>query len=271
MTRPFILLALVLIAACGDDLVGPDSAGLELRTVTIGAPVDPDGYQVRVDGGAPAAMGLNVTRLVPQVGVGEHRVELEGVASHCVLAGPSLRAVKVVAGSMARVKFEVTCAPPRGSVEVSVATVGDSPDPDGYLVHLDQTAGVPVPSNGTVNIVAVAAGQHEIGLSEIALNCAVAGDHPAVVTVGTDPVRLDLEVRCGPPTGAVRVVTSTTGFRPDADGYVVTVNQTAHAVAPNGNVIIADLPAGEVGLELTGVASNCAITGSPSRTVTLAL
>jgi WD40 repeat protein len=269
MTRPSMLFALVLIAACGDDLVGPDSAGLELRTVTTGAPVDPDGYQVRVDGGAPAAIGLNVTRSVPQVGVGEHRVELEGVASHCVLAGPSLRAVTVVAGSIARVQFEVVCAPPHGSVEVSVATVGDSPDPDGYLVRLDQTAGVPVPSNGTVTFAAVAAGEHEIGLSGIALNCAVTGDHPAVVTVGSGPVRLDLEVRCGPPTGIVRIVTSTTGFRPDADGYVVTVNQTAHAVAPSGSVIIPDLPAGEVGVELTGVASNCAVGGGPSRTITL--
>ena len=172
MTRPSMLLALVLIAACGEDLVGPDSAGLELRTVTTGAPVDPDGYQVRVDGGAPAAIGLNATRSMPQVGVGEHRVELEGVASHCVLAGPSLRAVTVVAGSIARVQFEVVCARPHGSVEVSVATVGDSPDPDGYLVRLDQTAGVPVPSNGTVTFAAVAAGEHEIGLSGIALNCA---------------------------------------------------------------------------------------------------
>ena len=269
MTRPSMWLALAFVVACGEDLVGPDAAGLELRTVTTGAPTDPDGYTVRVDGGAPAAIGPNSTRSMTQVSLGEHRVELEGVAPNCALTGPSVRPVTVVAGSIAQVRFEVLCAPPSGSVEVSVATVGDSPDPDGYLVRLDQAASVPIPSSGTVTFAAVAAGEHEVGLSGIALNCAVAGDLPAVVTVGSDPVRLDLEVRCGPPTGTVRIVTSTTGFRPDADGYVVTVSQVAHPAAPSGSVIIPDLPVGEVGIELTGVASNCAVGGGPSRTITL--
>lgn len=186
MTRPSVVLSLVLLAACGDDLAGPDSAH-------------------------------------------------------------------------------------RGSVEVSVATVGDSPDPDGYLVSLDQAAGVPVPSNGTITLAAVAAGEHEVGLSGIAPNCSLAGDPLVVVTVGTDPARLELEVRCGPPTGTVRVVTMTTGFRPDADGYVVTVNQTPYAVAPSGSATIPDLPSGAVGIELTGVASNCAVGGGPSRTITLGI
>ncbi|MEP6687171.1 MAG: hypothetical protein ABJC36_02405, partial [Gemmatimonadales bacterium] len=152
---------------------------------------------------------------------------------------------------------------------VAIACSLTATDADGYLVRLDQTAGVPVPSNGTVTFAAVAAGEHEIGLSGIALNCAVAGDHPAVVTVGSDPVRLDLEVRCGPPTGTVRIVTSTTGFRPDADGYLVRVNQTTQPIAASGSVILPDLPVGEVGVELTSVASNCAVEGGPSRTVTL--
>ena len=59
MTRPSVLLALVLIAACGEDLVwarlrGPRAAHRHERCT-----VDPDGYQVRVDGGAPAAIGPN--------------------------------------------------------------------------------------------------------------------------------------------------------------------------------------------------------------------
>lgn len=269
MTRPSMLLALVLITACGDDLVGPDAAGLELRTVTTGSPVDPDGYAVRVDGGAPIAIGLNATQSMSQVSVGEHRVSLEGVAPNCALTGPSVRPVTVVASSIAQVRFEVLCAPARGSIEVSVATVGDSPDPDGYLLRLDQAAGVPVSSNGTITFAAVAAGVHEVGLTGIALNCAVAGNHPAVVRVASDPVRLELEVRCGPPTGKVRIVTSTTGFRPDADGYVVTVNQATYPLAASGSLIIPDLPVGEVGIELTSVASNCAVGGEPSRTITL--
>jgi Tol biopolymer transport system component len=47
------------------------------------------------------------------------------------------------------------------------------------------------------------------------------------------------------------------------------VNQTAHTVAPSGSVIISDLPAGDVEVELTGVASNCVVGGGPSRTIAL--
>ena len=164
----------------------------------------------------------------------------------------------------------MTCSAPRGSLEVAVTTNGENPDPDGYLVFLDQGAGLPVASNGTVTFADVVVGAHEVRLSGLSPNCAVVGDQPKPVTVEADGTRLDLEVRCGPPSGTIRITTTTAGPRPDADGYSVVVNGAEHPVGPNESVTVAGLPVGEVVVVLTGVAANCTVAGDASRSIPLA-
>ena len=73
MPRSLCLAVVVLLAACGGDLVEPATYVLELRTVTTGAPIDPDGYAVRLDDGLPIAIGVNVTRSVPGLAPGSTR------------------------------------------------------------------------------------------------------------------------------------------------------------------------------------------------------
>jgi hypothetical protein len=269
MPRPIALMTIVLLAACGEDLVEPTTAVLELRTITTGAPVDPDGYAVRIDGGPPTAIGANVTLSIPDLVGGEHSVELVGLARNCVLAGANPRTVTANAGAVVRARFEVACSTFAGSLEVSVITSGESPDPDGYLVLLDHEAGVAIASNGTLTLPNVAAGTHAIGLSGWAPNCAVAGDNPKLVTVASETAQVDLEVVCGPPSGTVSVVTTTRGARPDPDGYVVLVNNAEHAVGTNTSLAVPGLPVGEVVVELTGVAANCVVGGGETRTISL--
>ena len=269
MPRSLCLAVAILLAACGEDLVEPTTAVLELRTVTTGAPVDPDGYAVRLDGGQPTAIGANGTLSVPDLVAGEHVVELVGLASNCVLAGANPLTVTVSAGGVVRARFEVACSTLPGSLEVSVITSGQSPDPDGYLVLLDHAAGVAVASSGTATFPNVAAGTHAVGLSGWAPNCAVAGDNPRLVTVASETVQVDFEVRCGSPSGTVRVVTTTRGSRPDADGYVVMVNNAEHAVGANASLTVPDLPVGDVVVELTGVAANCVVGGGETRAISL--
>lgn len=175
MTRPTTILAVALVAACGGDLIEPAVTTLELRTVTTGTALDPDGYALRLDGGPSTAIGLNATQSMSDVSAGEHRVVLEGVASNCVLDGSAARAVTVLSGTIARVRFDVACGTPQGIVAVSVVTTGALPDPDGYVVLLDGTGGVPVASSGTVTFPSVPEGDHEIQLSGVASNCAVGG------------------------------------------------------------------------------------------------
>jgi WD40-like Beta Propeller Repeat len=269
MPRPITFMTIVLMAACGEDLVAPTTAVLELRTVTTGAPVDPDGYAVRLDGGQPTAIGANVTLSVPDLVAGQHVVELVGLAGNCVLAGANPLTVTANAGGVVHARFEVACSTFPGSLEVSVVTSGESLDPDGYLVLLDHEAGVTVASNGTLTFPNVAAGTHAVGLSGWAPNCVVAGDNPKLVTVASETVQVDLEVRCGPPSGTVRVVTTTRGSRPDADGYVVLVNTAEHAVGANASLTVPGLPVGDVVVELTGVAANCVVGGGETRATSL--
>jgi hypothetical protein len=269
MPRPIVLMTIALMAACGEDLVEPTTAVLELRTVTTGAPVDPDGYAMRLDGGEPTAIGANGTLSVPDLAAGEHVIELVGLASNCVLAGANPLTITANNGGVIRARFEVACSTYPGSLEVSVITSGESPDPDGYLILLDHEAGVPVASNGTVSFPNLPAGAHAVGLSGWAPNCVVAGDNPTLVTVASDRLQVDLEVRCTPPSGSVRVVTATRGLRPDADGYVALVNNAEHPMGANASLTVPGLPVGDAVVKLTGVAANCVVGGGETRAISL--
>jgi Tol biopolymer transport system component len=186
-----------------------------------------------------------------------------------VLAGANPMTVTATAGDVVRARFEVACSTYPGSLEISVITSGESPDPDGYLILLDDVASAVVGSNGTLTIPNIAAGTHAVALSGWASNCAVAGDNPKLVTVASEPVQVAFEVGCGPPSGTVRVVTTTRGARPDPDGYVALVNDAEHAVGANATVTVPDLPVGEVVVKLTGVAANCVVGGGETRTIAL--
>jgi len=73
-----------------------------------------------------------------------------------------------------------------------------------------------------------------------------------------------------PPPGNLTVTTTTTGSNLDADGYTVTVDgTTSQAIGTNGSVTFAGLPAGNHDVALSGLATNCAVSGSSPVTVTV--
>lgn len=84
------------------------TGSLELSTATTGAPVDPDGYAVSVDGGAPQAIASNGTLRLDDLTLGNHLVLLSGIAANCHLDGANPRAVEVLAAP-ATVTFTLTC------------------------------------------------------------------------------------------------------------------------------------------------------------------
>ncbi len=85
-----------------------------------------------------------------------------------------------------------------GGLEVLTKTAGSAVDPDGHTVVLDGAAGSAIGVNDLVTLY-IAAGEHEVLLSNVANNCRVTGTNPAVVTVTVGQVtRSTFGVACPP-------------------------------------------------------------------------
>src|ERR1051326_4842352 len=73
-----------------------------------------------------------------------------------------------------------------------------------------------------------------------------------------------------PTTGDLTVTTGTSGSNIDADGYTVTVDGNASkSIGSNGSVTFSGLAAGNHSVALSGVASNCSVSGNNPRTVSV--
>ena len=70
-----------------------------------------------------------------------------------------------------------------GSIQVTVVTVGEMLDPDGYLMLIDEDLSQPVGVNATIQFNAVPAGFYEGQLTEVAENCEVTAPNPRPITV----------------------------------------------------------------------------------------
>ena len=181
---------------------------------------------------------------------------------------------------MAATTFSVSCtAPPTtGSLRVTTATSGASGDvdPDGYSVTLDGTTSRAIGDNATTTFSGLAPGSHTVVLSGVAANCTVSGgtSRTLSVTAGST-VSTSYAVSCaptGPTTGSLSVTTATSGASGDLDpdGYTVSVDGGAASqpIPDNGSVTFTG-PSGDHTLALSGVASNCSVSGANPRTVTV--
>jgi hypothetical protein len=181
-----VVLSPVALVSCGGDGNSLASAGggtLEIVASTSGAELDPDGYAVSLDGVFEAAIGADATLRLDHVEPGAHTVELAGVAANCSLAGENPRAVSITPGDTTPVRFQVTCLEPAGGLTVTTTTSGSSPDPDGYILRLDDKDRLRMKANATVTFPELTAGSHLIELRDIAANCRPKEENPRAVTV----------------------------------------------------------------------------------------
>src|SRR5207247_1338256 len=73
-----------------------------------------------------------------------------------------------------------------------------------------------------------------------------------------------------PTSGAIRIVLTTIGADPDADGYAVTLDGAApRTVGVNGTLVLRDLGTGAHSVTLAGLAANCTAGGENPRAVTV--
>lgn len=269
------LLLLALVGGCGGDSVNsPGTATLEITTTTTGVEPDPDGYIVQVDAGTEQSIGTSGTLQLPSVADGDHTVLLAGLASNCTVEGENPRSVSLAPGQTATVGFSVICAATTGGVQITAATTGPSPDADGYTVTVDGTdrgvlgvsAGLPVPG--------LTPGDHAIGLGGVAGNCQVEGDNPRTISIAAG-ANLDVAftVTCSTPapgSGTLRIQTTTTGPDPDPNGYTFALDGgTTQSIGVSSNTSLSNTSAGAHTVELSSLASNCAVQGENPRSVTV--
>ncbi len=176
------------------------TGNIETITSTTGVSVDPDGYTVEVDGVTSDPIGVNDTITVNDLDVGDHSVELTGVAVNCTVSGANPRIVTVPDdvpdpnGGTVQTTFAVNCVQALGDLTVQTSTTGIDLDPDGYTVTVDGTVNQPVGTNGNVTFPNLDVGSHTVLLTGIAANCSVTGNNPRTVDVqfGSNTEQFDI-------------------------------------------------------------------------------
>jgi hypothetical protein len=163
---------------------------------------------------------------------------------------------------------------PGGVIQVAVSTSGDDPDPDGYLATLDGAGtALPLPVTGSTSFPNVAAGEHTVALSGLVSHCTADAASKSVTVVAGATATVSFTVSCSaiPPTvGSIRVITSTIGSNPDADGYQFAIDDgPAQAIGITSTATVNDVAPGAHRVVLSGVAANCGLSAGTSKDVTV--
>ncbi len=117
-----------------------------------------------------------------------------------------------------------TTGPDTGSLLVTTATSGDTLDPDGYTVTVDGSESQAIGVNAMVSFSDLSGGDHSVELTGVAVNCAVGGDNPRMVTVtlgSTVPTTFDAT--------CVAALFDQIAFQTDRDG-----NDEIYVMNPDG-------------------------------------
>lgn len=170
---------------------------LAVTTTTSGEDLDPDGYEIEIDGASSGTIGTDDTRVFSNLPAGDRLVELTGLAGNCVVQGDNPRIRTITDGQTTLTTFAVMCVITTGSIEVTVSTSGLQQDSDGYTVDLDGVETRDVDRDDTVTFTGVAEGSHTVTLSGIASNCDVDGENPVVVNVTAgEAAEVEFDVDC---------------------------------------------------------------------------
>jgi Tol biopolymer transport system component len=263
------LLGVVAIAGlgCGDP-AGPTTGAIRVSVSTATLAIDRDlnGYTVVVDGGPAMAVVPNGTVFVPGVAAGKHVVQLDDLAPNCTVTSTNPASIEVGGSkdpaSAAAVSFAVSCVANVGSVQVTVITSGEDPDPDGYMVQISGVKPTTLSRNTTQSIPGVRAGPTSMILEGVSGNCVITGGPERFVSVAFNAVtEVSFFVNCVT-SGSILVTVETVGVDLDPDGYGFTLYQegsifVAGSLPANGSVSRNYLHPGDYVLSLSGISENC--------------
>jgi hypothetical protein len=224
--------AVVLVQGCGDNLTPPQTGQIEITVSTEGADPDPDGYTLSLDGLQGVHIATDEARTLT-VDEGVHTLELGDLAANCEVSGDRRRRVTVEAARTVAVDFHVTCSDTAGGIRVITATTGDLLDPDGYQVALDAAEPRPIATSDTLELTALAPGEHQVRLLGLADNCTVAAGSDRVVTVATGTVT-DVEYQVACVGSVARWTAMSSGTEADLADVWGTAGSSVYAVGELG-------------------------------------
>jgi hypothetical protein len=226
---PGVTIAVSALLACGgpgepNEPGEPTPVGqVRVRTWTAGTELDPDGYVLSL-GTLTADAGLNDAVTFENVPLGQHRVELGGLAANCTATDGAEAEVELDSAAVVDVTFNVTCYATTGSLRVVITTTGFDLDADGYDIGLDGGLGRQIGPSGSLLFPQLAPGQHSVVIDGVAANCSPEYPADAAVVAGEEST-LPIAVRCtGPMRGTIVMTVSVFGsyanplFTIQADG-----------------------------------------------------
>lgn len=185
---------------------------------------------------------------------------------------PRLLFALAVSAAAVGCEGEGVTPPTTGSISITSATSGPSPDPDGYTISIDGATRGALGVNDAVIISGLVPGSHDVGLNGVAANCHIQGDNLQPVTIAPGAqASVEYSIVCAmspPGTGSLSITTATAGSSLDSDGYTVSVDgAAAQAIGLNETLAIEDLAVGTHALVLSDIASNCHLVGENPRMV----
>jgi len=241
---------------------------IEVTTATRGEGLFPVAYTLLVGSERVAAIEPNDTLSFDDMLPGDHSIVLTGVPENCAVSGENGRTVTVVSGERVATTFEVECFPSgKGSILVSTSTTGQDLDPDGYSLWVE-FENRPIGREAEEFFHSLEPGDYLVELRGISSNCEVDVSefpNPRTLTVTAGEVTsTEFSVSCSP-WGAIRVITETTGWDLDPDGYRVYLEETGKSsnIATNGEHILGLLTPGQFTIHLAEdrISENCVVQG----------
>ena len=256
-----------MVAACSSAPFEPDLGSLQIRSVSTGAPMDPDGYRLTISGESERVLGANGVLTLEHLTPGSYELRLSGVAPNCEIQNPNPLVVTVSAGGPTTAVFEIHCGLP-AVLEVSVRTEGEDPDDDGYVLSLDDSFGAIVERNTLKAFAPLIPGEHTVRLTDLAPNCQLNGPSERTVSVvqGTT-TRVELIVTCPrllPGSLMVTLTVSLINWPNFAGKFSVSVDQLDwHPIAAGGSMLLEPIAGGAHTVRLAAP-PGCGFFGFPA-------
>ena len=160
--------------------------------------------------------------------------------------------------------------PPTGLLQITTATMGETPAGSGYTYVLDDNPPKPIGFNTTIQLRGLSAGMHTVELTSLPQACSVSGQNPLTATTGDVLAAVAFDVSCvAPGIGTIEVTAATSGPGADPDYGLLLDGLDRGTIAANGTQVLPGDSAGIHAVGVNGIPANCQPAEENPQPVTL--